>query len=310
MLKGLKKAVVGSATNFWIWQEESGWDLTHPLHPDASPIDPQLALSCEISNVAIDPQKTALVIIDMQNFSMSSAVDGDVRLRVEDALLRYAIPAARKAQIQIIWLNWGLTEQDLETLPPAARRTFGWRANSSTTDHGIFNHSSDPEEMNACGESPVGRHPGAEVGKIQLPDGTKVNAGRALMRGAWNVELHGPLLSSFQEGHKTARPDVQIFKNRNSGLYDSSCDCTKYLETSGIRTLLFAGMNTDQCVMGTLQDAHSRGFDTILLRDGCATRSPRYAQQSAELNCCQAWGFLSSCRALAKAANLKTNSET
>ena len=61
-------------------------------------------------------------------------------------------------------------------------------------------------------------------------------------------------------------------------------------------------MNTDQCVMSTLQDAHAKGFDTILLKDACATDSPGYAQKSAEYNCCRNWGFLLTCRALSEAA--------
>ena len=61
-------------------------------------------------------------------------------------------------------------------------------------------------------------------------------------------------------------------------------------------------MSTDQCVMSTLQDAHAKGLDTILLKDACATDSPGYAQKSAEYNCCRDWGFLSTCRALSEAA--------
>ncbi len=78
-------------------------------------------------------------------------------------------------------------------------------------------------------------------------------------------------------------------------------DCTDYIRKENIRTLLFTGLNTDQCVMGTLQEAYSKGFDTILLKDGCGTNSPEYAQLSAEYNCLRSWGFLSSCKDLAEA---------
>lgn len=40
------------------------------------------------------------------------------------------------------------------------------------------------------------------------------------------------------------------------------------------RTLLFAGVNTDQCVLGTLVDAYNRGFDCIMLEDCCGTPTP------------------------------------
>lgn len=36
---------------------------------------------------------------------------------------------------------------------------------------------------------------------------------------------------------------------------------------------MFADANTDPSVMATLQDAHTRGFDTIILRDACAIDS-------------------------------------
>lgn len=289
--------VVGSRDNFWLWSQDSGWDLTHPPTPNAEPVREKLSLECSITNVTIDPLKTALLIVDMQNLSMSRALGVPQIPAVFDAqetLLRLAIPAARKANIQIIWLNWGLTEADLESITPAAARVFGWTPNCGQE---LFCSSS-------CGERPTGKGPGADLGEVVLEDGRRVSAGRALMRSAWNTELHGPLLSAFHEGQGALRPDLLIHKNRNSGLYDTSCDLMQHLVTAGIRTLLFTGMNTDQCVMSTLQDAHHRGFDTIMLKDACATDSPDHAQRSAEFNCCVNWGFLSSCKALAVGAGL------
>lgn len=55
---------------------------------------------------------------------------------------------------------------------------------------------------------------------------------------------------------------------------DRMTDVTNFLNDNNLRTPLFTGINIDQCVMGTLQDAYLKGFDTILLKDGCATDSP------------------------------------
>ncbi|KAF2448137.1 Isochorismatase hydrolase [Karstenula rhodostoma CBS 690.94] len=289
---------VGSSDNFWLWNHDSGWDLTHPPSPTAPPVQPRLSLECHVGNVTLDPAKTALIIIDMQNFSLCSAL-GDVApsvLSAEDKLLQHGIPAARKAEIQIVWLNWGLDEEDLSRLPPSTIRAFGWDTECTSVDYDLFRSPSHGNEVTKRrAEMPTGRHPGSELGIVTLPNGTEIDAGRVLMKGSWNSDLHLPLSSAFSEGQIAARPDVIIHKNRNSGLYSSKCSLTRFLEREGIRILLFAGINTDQCVMGTLQDAHARGFDTILLRDGCATDSPIYTQQNAEWNCCMAWGFLSSC---------------
>jgi nicotinamidase-related amidase len=65
----------------------------------------------------------------------------------------------------------------------------------------------------------------------------------------------------------------------------SSLTSTNYLKREGIHTLLFFGVNMDQCVGATLQDANAQGFDTIMLKDGCGTDSLPYAKASYEFNC-------------------------
>lgn len=163
----------------------------------------------------------------------------------------------------------------------------------------------DPANFLKCGERPnLNRLPGTELGEIVLEDGSRVNAGRVMMRGTWNTALHGPLAGAYEEGKKAARPDVWIHKNRNSGLWNEKSAMGEYLKREGIRTLLFSGVSTDQCVGSTLQDAHAQGFDTMMLKDGCGTDSLPYAKATYEFNCVRAWGFLTSCKALAKAAEL------
>jgi nicotinamidase-related amidase len=307
--ESVSRTIVGNANSFGIWSPHEGWDLTHPDTPDSPPVQPRIHLQCEISNVAVDPVKTALLIIDMQNMLLSSAYSPPPALRAaEQSLLDYAIPAARKLGFQIVWLNWGLTEEELGNITPAEIRTFVFRANSARPDYGLSlrnGDKTDPENFLDCGEySQLGSAPGADLGKIRLDDGTEVEAGRKMMRGSWNASLHKPLHESYTEGQKAKRPDIWIHKNKNSGLWNPTSDCTQYLERAGIRTLLFAGINTDQCVVGTLQDAHARGYDTIMLKDACATDIPDYSQEAGEYNMCRNWGFLSSCKGLARAAGI------
>ncbi|KAF2790020.1 Isochorismatase hydrolase [Melanomma pulvis-pyrius CBS 109.77] len=270
--------------------------LTYLMTPDSDPIHPRVVLDCEISDIIIDPTKTALLVIDMQNIALSSAyAPAPAMQAAEQSLLKYAIPTARKLCLQIVWLNWGLTKDD------------------DYSDYGLSEREGDPTEpvnFLRCGEHPrLQSSPGDNLGKVKSEDGTEIEAGRKMMRDTWNASLHEPLLSAYHEGRKTDRPDVWIHKNKNSGLWNPTSACTDYLQTNGIRTLLFSGVNIDQCVVGMLQDAHARGFDTIMLKDACATDSPWYAQMAAEYNLCRNWGFLSSCKALAKAASIQvTNS--
>ena len=78
-----------------------------------------------------------------------------------------------------------------------------------------------------------------------------------MMKGTWNVALRGHLATAYEQGKKAARPDVWIDKDRNSGLWQDETAFSKFLQAQGLRTLLFAGVNIDQCVGATLQDAHA-----------------------------------------------------
>lgn len=305
-----QKILVGTEGNTWIWSRD-GWDLTHSADPSSNLPENGVHLDCETVNVKIDPTKTALVIIDMQNIGLNKALDppsAPAMYEAQDAILQYAIPAARKLGLQIIWLNWGLTEDDLATMPPAEVRVFAFQANTDKVDYGLRDVQGDPNDpanFLKCGERPnLNRLPGTELGEVVLEDGNRVNAGRVMMRETWNTALHGPLAGAYEEGKKAARPDVWIHKNRNSGLWNEKSAMGEYLKREGIRTLLFSGVSTDQCVGSTLQDAHAQGFDTIMLKDGCGTDSLPYAKATYEFNCVRAWGFLTSCKALAKAAEL------
>ena len=140
--------------------------------------------------------------------------------------------------------------------------------------------------------------PGDEV---TLETGAKIDAGRALFKGTWNAALHDPLATSFTDSQRSSLSDVLFHKNRHAGMCEAMTECTDYLTSKEIRTLLFAGMNTDQCVLTTVFSAQMKGFDTMLLNDGCVTDSQAFAQHGCEYNFARAWGFLSSCKALAKA---------
>lgn len=59
-----------------------------------------------------------------------------------------------------------------------------------------------------------------------------------------------------------------------SGLWGYQTALDLHLKETGVTTLLFAGVNADQCVLGTLVDAYFRGYDCIVVEDCIATTSP------------------------------------
>ncbi|KJA29455.1 hypothetical protein HYPSUDRAFT_521472 [Hypholoma sublateritium FD-334 SS-4] len=151
--------------------------------------------------------------------------------------------------------NWGLTDHELKTIPPSLVRSFR-------------------------------KHNGGGFGS-ELPG----NFGRLLMRDAFNSELYGPLQEEFVQGAK-AGTDFWIHKNRMSGIWGYQTALDLFLKEHGITTLLLSGVNTDQCVLGTLVDAYFRGYDCIVLEDATATTSPEGGYSNTVYNAGNSYGFV------------------
>ena len=261
----------------------------------------------------------------MQNFFLSPSLGRPTTsagLKAQQQLLEHAVPAARKAGIRIIWLNWGLTDDDLSSMPPSTFRAFGFETvpeadfpnyNSASEkspaidSHGVNEAAPDISKYNASTaiEAP-GKNPriykglGTEIGPVTTASGEEVEGGRLLFRDTWNAALTPELDSAYRDGLSAAVPDVWIHKNRMSGLWGAATPCTEFLEKEGIKTLFFTGVNTDQCVGGSLQDAFTKGYDCVLLSDGCGTTSPSSSQESVEFNCAKTWGFATTCKGFAE----------
>ncbi|RHZ70701.1 hypothetical protein CDV55_102703 [Aspergillus turcosus] len=274
-------------SNSWLYDPATGLiDLTR------KDTTTTLTLKTTTHPIRINPAKTAMVIIDMQNFFLSPALGRPTDssgLAAADALQKTGIPAAREKGIRIIWVNWGLTDDEVNTMPPSMMKAFG-----------VYDVPASSNDGKRKKKAPtLYKGLGADLGPVELEDGTTVDAGRVLMRDTWNAALCPPLDLEYRKGlEASSLPDVWIHKNRMSALWGQTTDLQDFLEKEGFTTLLFAGVNTDQCVGGTLTDAFSKGYDCILLKDASATTSPQFATDSWEWNCANTYGFVTSCAAL------------
>ena len=109
-----------------------------------------------------------------------------------------------------------------------------------------------------------------------------------LEKGSWDAEIVAPLTAG--DG------DIHIDKYRISGFFDSELDSV--LRNLRITTLLFAGVNIDQCVNATLVDAHCLGYDCVLVADCAATRSPAFCTEAILYNVERGLGFVTNSTAL------------
>ena len=217
--------------------------------------------------ITIDLARTAIIVVDMQN-DFCHLAGWLAHIGVDVAPARAPIAP-------------------LERLLPALRGV------------GIpvvwLNWGNRPDRLNL---SPALLHvynpTGAGTGLGDLLPGT---GAKVLERGSWSAAIVDEL--------KVEPSDIQVAKYRMSGFQDTELD--SILRNLGVTTLMFAGVNADQCVLCTLQDANFRGYDCLLLEDCTATTSPDYCMQAAIYNTRQCFGFVVSSVAITAELGGQTN---
>jgi nicotinamidase-related amidase len=118
---------------------------------------------------------------------------------------------------------------------------------------------------------------------VGLGDPLPGNGARVLEKGSWAAAVVDEL--------KPLPGDIEVDKHRISGFWDTPLD--SILRNRGIRTVLFAGVNTDQCVLHSLTDANFLGYGCVLLSDCCATTSPAFCTEATIWNVKKCFGFVS-----------------
>jgi biuret amidohydrolase len=236
------------------------WRATADTIDMAMPPPPPrpLTLPTTPQTVTIDLQRSAMIVIDMQNDFC--AKDGWVDKigadytpdRAPIKPLQALLPALRAAGVPIIWVNWG-NRSDLMNMPPNQLHVF----KPSGTGFGI----GDP-----------------------LPG----SGARVLTKDSWAAAVVDELEQKPQ--------DIKVDKHRISGFWDTPLD--SILRNLGVKTALFAGVNTDQCVLHSLTDANFLGYGCILVEDCCATTSPDFCREATIWNVKRCFGFVAESAAI------------
>ncbi|MBD0334011.1 MAG: cysteine hydrolase [Cyanobacteria bacterium Co-bin13] len=131
---------------------------------------------------------------------------------------------------------------------------------------------------------------GAGLRHVYNPTGEGVGLNDPLPKNGALVLAKDSWAAAVVEELEQTPTDIRVDKYRMSGFWDTPLD--SILRNLGRTTLLFAGVNADQCVMATLQDANFLGYDCVLLRDCTATTSPDYCFQATIYNVNQCFGFV------------------
>lgn len=199
-------------------------------------------LAAEPQDVVFDAARTALIVIDMQNFFCAGENGPEKPSRRPIKPLQDLLPKVRGADIPVIWVNWG-TRPDRLNLSPSVQYSFR---------------------------------------KTQTSEGPSVSGVSRLFKGSDAARIIPEL--------DVAGADIHIDKHRLSGFWDTPLD--SILRNLDIKTLLFSGVNMDQCVLCTLQDASFLGYDAVLLDDCVATNSPEFCREATLYNVKRCFGFV------------------
>lgn len=220
-----------------------------------------VTLVTETKTLKIDLTKTAILVIDMQN--------------------DFCHPDGWLAHIGVDVSPARTPIQPLQNLLPTLRQT------------GIpviwVNWGNRPDLLNL---SPATLH-------VYNPTGTGIGLGNPLPSNGSKVLEAGSWAAAVVDELEPNPQDIRVNKYRMSGFWDTPLD--SILRNLGKTTLFFAGVNADQCVMATLQDANFLGYDCLLVKDCTATTSPEFCWQATLYNIKQCFGFVTDSQAIFEA---------
>lgn len=217
------------------------------------PLEPQpITLATETKTLRLDLAKSAMIVIDMQN--------------------DFCHPDGWLAHIGVDVTPARQPIQPLQTLLPLLR--------SLNVPIIWVNWGNRPDLSNI---SPATRH-------VYNPSGDGVGIGDALPKTGSPVLTVGSWAAAVVDELEQKPEDICVDKYRMSGFWDTPLD--SILRNLGRTTLFFGGVNVDQCVMATLQDANFLGYDGILVKECSATTSPEYCWLATIYNINQCFGFV------------------
>nr|WP_225438310.1 isochorismatase family cysteine hydrolase [Candidatus Frankia nodulisporulans] len=225
--------------NIRLGAARNSWGVTAG-HVDLrrEPVAPRpVTLDARPQRVTLDLARSALVVVDMQN-DFCHPAGWLASIGVDIAPARRPIEALRRVLPPLRMAG-----------VPVIWLNWGNRADLANVPPGV-RHVYDPDGS------------GGGLGAPARPGGSPT-----LQAGSWSAAIVDELTPPAT--------DLRVDKYRMSGFFDTPLDAV--LRNLAVTTVLFGGVNSDQCVLATLTDAACLGYDVVLLEDCAATTSPSSA---------------------------------
>jgi ureidoacrylate peracid hydrolase len=203
-----------------------------------------VTLNARPQAIEIDIERTAIIVVDMQNAYASKGGMLDLGTGIDEARIgpvisanQRLLPAARAAGVKVIYLQ------------------FGYK----------------PDLSDAGGpESPNIRKQMAFRMIKERPD----DRDKLIVEGTWGWQII--------DGLKPEPGDVVVQKSRYSGFAGTTLE--NQLHGLNIRHLIFTGVATNVCVESTAREAYFREFWPVLVEDAMDHTGPDFVRQATFYN--------------------------
>jgi ureidoacrylate peracid hydrolase len=93
------------------------------------------------------------------------------------------------------------------------------------------------------------------------------------VRGTWDADVVDEIRPSPN--------DHIVIKRRDSAFQDTEIGV--WLESQGVDTLVFCGIDTSICVEASLRDAFNNGYDVVLISDATASGNMKHFESTIEI---------------------------
>ena len=211
--------------------------------------------------IKLDIERTALIVVDMQNAFCKKGGMLDVLGILDEAKAKgviktdkRVIEASRRQGIKVIYLRMAYRPDLSDAGGPES-----------------------PNYWKELGLVAVRKHPEWK--------------GRFLTIGSWDWEIIDEL--------KPQPEDTAVDKNRFSGFANTELDAI--LRTQNIKYLVFIGIATNVCVESTLRAAYFHEYFPVIVSDGCGNIGPDYTQAATIWNVSTVFGWVTTSDDLVKA---------
>jgi ureidoacrylate peracid hydrolase len=221
----------------------------------------ELIIPAKPEPVKIDPVRTGLVVVDMQNAFCSKGGMFDLMGMLNETRVmqvvekdKKVIEAFRQKDLKIIYLRMGYRPDLADAGGPESPNY--WKEGS----------------LSARREHP------------ELGD-------KHLTIGSWDWEIIDEL--------KPLTEDLLVNKNRFSAFPNTNFDIV--LRTHNLKYLVFIGLFTNVCVESTIRDAFFHEYFPILVSDACGNMGPKYTQDATIYTVSHVFGWVTTTLDIEKA---------